>query len=300
LGNCVFNLTARNFNPDVGRAGKITIVEAEELVEPGMIHPDEIHLPGIFVNRIIKANKERKKPIEKLVTQESMESGKGGNKEIIARRVANLLEDGMYVNLGIGLPTLSITYLNPSKHVMFQSENGLLGMGKYPLIPESADPDLINAGKETVTCQVGASTFSSSESFGIVRGSHLDMTILGGMEVSQEGDLANWIIPGKMVKGMGGAMDLVSANSKVVVCMEHTAKGNKKIFKKCSLPLTGKQVVDVLVTELGVFEFGTDGMVMTEISDLTTIEEVKRLTDAEFKVSPSLSSMQKNSSTINK
>lgn len=149
-----------------------------------------------------------------------------------------------------------------------------------------------------MTCQTGASTFSSSDSFGIVRGSHLDMTILGGMEVSEEGDLANWIIPGKMVKGMGGAMDLVSAESTVIVCMEHTAKGNKKILRKCSLPITGRRVVDVLITELGVFEFGPNGMVLTEISDTTTLEKLKELTDAHFVVSPTLSSMEANSSNI--
>lgn len=186
--------------------------------------------------------------------------------------------------------------MDPKTNVVFQSENGLLGMGDHPLIPDLADPDLINAGKETVTCNIGASTFSSSESFGIIRGSHLDMTVLGGMEVSETGDLANWIIPGKVVKGMGGAMDLVSAESKVVVCMEHTAKGNKKILSKCTLPLTGKGVVDVLITELGVFEFINGKMIMTEISDLTTLEEVKSLTEAKFEVSQSLSSMQMNMS----
>lgn len=167
------------------------------------------------------------------------------------------------------------------------------------MIKDFADPDLINAGKESITCQVGASTFSSSESFGIIRGSHLDMTILGGMEVSQNGDLANWIIPGKMVKGMGGAMDLVSADSKVVVCMEHTAKGSKKILKQCTLPLTGKGVVDLLITELGLFEFTNEGMILKEMSEKTSLEELRSLTEAEFKVCASLSSLENNCSKFN-
>jgi len=195
----------------------------------------------------------------------------------------------MYVNLGIGIPTLCSNFMEPGVTINLQSENGILGMGPFPQEAD-IDPDLINAGKQTVTVIPGASYFSSSQSFAMIRGGKMDMSILGGMEVSARGDLANWIIPGKMVKGMGGAMDLVSGSKKVIVTMEHTAKGNEKIFDECKLPITGKEVVDMLITDMAVFEFDkvTRQMTLLEIAENTTLEEVRTNTGCEFQVADNL------------
>ncbi|KAG6580141.1 3-oxoacid CoA transferase 1 [Phytophthora cinnamomi] len=292
-GNLVFKGTARNFNVDAAKAGKITIAEVEELVQPGDIHPDEVHLPGIYVQRVFKANSSEKR-IEKLTLANAKKSQHkiSPDRERIIRRAAKELKDGMYVNLGIGLPTLASNYVPDGVKVILQSENGLLGMGPYPNEGKQ-DPDLINAGKETVTFLPGSSTFSSSESFAMIRGGHVQLTILGALQVAENGDLANWIIPGKMVKGMGGAMDLVGSGNRVVVTMEHNAKGGaKKILKSCSLPLTGKSVVNTIITELGVFDVVPGkGLVLVEIAPTTTVEEIRERTEAPFTVSPDLKSM---------
>lgn len=204
-------------------------------------------------------------------------------REAIIKRAAKELKEGMYVNLGIGLPTLVANEVS-GMNIVFQSENGLLGIGAYPL-EGGVDADLINAGKETVTVVPGASFFNSADSFAMIRGGHIDLAILGGMEVSQNGDLANWMIPKKLIKGMGGAMDLVHGAKKVIVIMEHCNKyGESKVKKECSLPLTGKGVVHQLITDLAVFEFSNNAMKLVELQEGVNLDQVKEKTEAEFEV----------------
>lgn len=210
----------------------------------------------------------------------------------LAQRAAQELRDGFTVNLGIGIPTLVANFIPESMDVVLQSENGMLGMGPFPFDDE-VDPDLINAGKQTITEIPGTSYFSSADSFAMIRGGHIDLTILGAMEVSQEGDLANWMIPGKMVKGMGGAMDLVAGTKRVVVVMEHTNKaGDSKILKECSLPLTGKKVVNMILTDLGVFEVTPTGLELVEIAPDVTLEDLTAKTEAAFRVREPLATVK--------
>ena len=200
-------------------------------------------------------------------------------RERIVRRIARELRDGFYVNLGIGIPTLLANHVPPGMEVILQSENGMLGVGPFPLDSE-VDPDLINAGKETISELAGSCYFSSADSFAMIRGGHVDLTVLGALQVDEKGTLANWAVPGKMLKGMGGAMDLVAGAKRVFVAMEHATKdGKPKILKKCSLPLTGVEVVDYVVTELAVMEVTPDGLVLREIAADTTVEQLQALTE---------------------
>lgn len=206
------------------------------------------------------------------------------SRELIARRAEKEIANGDYVNLGIGMPTLVANYISPDKTVVLQSENGLLGIGPFPT-EEEVDPDLINAGKETVTASTGAAYFNSAESFAMIRGGHIDVAILGGMEVSEKGDLANWMIPGKVIKGMGGAMDLVHGAKKIIVIMDHVSKkGEPKIKKQCDLPLTGKQVVDKIITERGLIEVTPDGLVLKEVFEGYTVQEIVESTGADLTI----------------
>ena len=208
-------------------------------------------------------------------------------RERIIKRIARELRDGFYVNLGIGMPTLVANYVPPGMDVILQSENGMLGIGPYP-VEGAEDADLINAGKETITEIKGTAYFSSADSFAMIRGGHIDLSILGAMEVAENGDLANWMIPGKMVKGMGGAMDLVAGVKRVIVTMEHVSKdGQSKLLDKCTLPLTGRRVVDMVISELGVFSIdkkGAGGVTLIELADGVTVDEVKTKTKAKLSI----------------
>ncbi|CDM36966.1 hypothetical protein DTO013E5_7137 [Penicillium roqueforti] len=299
LGNCLFRHTANNFNGAMGRNAKMTIVEAEHIVEPGEIDPAAVHLPGIYVKRVIQSTfptQIEKYTYAKEEGADTAALGKGetaNKRERIVRRAAKEFKNGMYANLGIGMPVLASNFVDPSIEVVLQSENGVLGLGPYPKKGEE-DPDVINAGKETVTLKAGASCFGSDESFAMIRAGRVDMTVLGAMQVSAKGDLANWMVPGK-IKGFGGAMDLVSNPSatRVVVTMEHTdKKGNPKIVKTCEFPLTGPACVSRIITELGVFDVDTtSGLTLIEIADGVTVDEIKAKTDAPFKVADDLKPM---------
>jgi 3-oxoacid CoA-transferase subunit B len=212
-------------------------------------------------------------------------------RERIVKRIAKELRDGFYVNLGIGMPTLVANYVPPGMEVILQSENGMLGVGAFPFEGQE-DADLINAGKETVTEIPGTTYFSSADSFAMIRGGHIDLSVLGAMEVDEEGNLANWMIPGKMVKGMGGAMDLVAGARRVVIAMEHTTReGASKILKKCTLPLTGMKVVDTIVTEMAFIKVTPKGLVLEEVAPGLTAEDVQKATEARLIVSPNLKVM---------
>jgi len=213
-------------------------------------------------------------------------------RELIVRRAARELRDGYYVNLGIGMPTLVANYVPAGMEVILQSENGMLGIGPFP-IAGSEDADLINAGKETVTELPGTSFFSSADSFAMIRGGHIDLSILGAMEVDQEGNLANWMVPGKVVKGMGGAMDLVASARRVIVAMEHTTKsGESKLLKKCTLPITGLRVVDTVITELGFFRLTAEGIRLEELAPGATVEQVRKATAADLQIAQGVKTWQ--------
>lgn len=295
VGNLVFRYTANNYNGVMARNAKLTIVEAEEIVPVGSLSPNAVHVPGVYVDRIVKAAEPKSIEVTKLAPSAADQQKTGDSKKAaldwrhkIAKRAAREIGDGFYINLGVGVPTIIPEYLDPKVTVWVESENGILGMGPYPTA-DQVDADIINAGKETATLLPGASTFDSAESFNMIRGGHMDVTCLGAMQVSQAGDIANFMIPGKLVKGIGGAMDLVSNpdKTKVIATMQHVSKdGTPKIVSECTLPLTGARTVSMIVTDLAVFKVDrvAGELTLTDIAEGVTLDELRAKTACDFRV----------------
>ncbi|MGO4957608.1 3-oxoacid CoA-transferase [Luteococcus sp. Sow4_B9] len=299
-GNLVFRLTAQNMNPPVAMCGQITVAEVEELVEVGELRPEEIHVQGIFVDRVLVLTPEQaadkvaeriitrspepedNEPHRALVATDADGKEMGWTRAGIAARAAKELKDGSYVNLGVGMPTMIPDYLPEDVQVVFQSENGLLKFGPFPL-PEEVDADLINASKQTTTLAAGGSTFDSVRSFDMIRGKHVNTAVLGALQVSEKGDIANWGIQGRKTNGMGGAMDLVKGAQRVIAIMEHVNnEGELRVLKECVYPLTGPRCIDLIVTNLCVLEVTERGLVLVELAPGVSEEKVRELTEPEL------------------
>lgn len=309
MGNVQFRYAASNFGPTFAKNAKLTIIEAEEIVPVGSLDPNFIHVPSIFVNKIVQASEPKQIEVRTLREEKTSSSSASeaepqdeakkaakARRNAIVTRAAKELQNGEYVNLGVGIPSLVPNHLPEGVSVVLHSENGILGMGPYPTEAE-LDSDLVNAGKETVTLLPGGATFDSCESFGMIRGGHVDVTMLGALQVASNGDLANYAIPGKLMKGMGGAMDLVSSpdHTKVVVLTDHVDKnGRSKVVQRTKLPLTGSRCISRIITDLAVFdvdrfvEGNGSGLTLVELQPGVTLQEVKDKTDAEFKIADGL------------
>jgi 3-oxoacid CoA-transferase len=283
-------MAARNFNEDMATAAKIVIAEVDEIVEVGDLDPNTVHTPSCYVDYIVQTDTKHK-PIENLVLDDgtTLKIDSNPSRIAIAKRVAQEVHDGMTINMGIGIPTLVPYFIDRGKDVVIHSENGILGVKGNPR-PGEEDGDLINASKESVTVELGATFFSSSDSFGMIRGGHVDLTILGGMQVSATRDVANWYAPGYILKGMGGAMDLISGGTDAIIAMEHNTKdGKSKIVEKCDLPLTGENCCSKVITEKAVFDFSINGRItLIEIAQGYTLDDIRACTDAKFEISPTL------------
>lgn len=298
-GNLIFKKSARNFSPMMAMAAKTTIAEVEILVEAGELDPDEVHVPGIFVQRIFQGAK-FDNPLEKVTLAQPEGAGGGAltpavkplSRRQMAWRAAQILPDGGYVNLGIGVPTLVADYLPTERGIRLHSENGVLGVGPYPT-EEQVEYYLINAGKETITLNPGASTFDSSMSFAMIRGGHLDWAILGALQVSQKGDLANWMIPGEKVNGMGGAMDLAAGAKNTMILTTHTDKNGKpKLVADCEFPLTAPGTVNKVVTDLAVITIDEGGFLVEEMLEGMSREELQSKTGAPLRFAEELKSLK--------
>lgn len=294
-GNLVFRRSARNFSPMMGMAAKVTIAEVEQLVPAGEIDPDEVHLPGVFVQKIF-CGKTFDNPLEKVTLAQPEGSGGGEvrpakkplSRRQMAWRAAQLLPDGGYVNLGIGVPTLVADYLPAERGIRLHSENGVMGVGPYPT-EDQVEYYLINAGKETITLNPGASIFDSATSFAMIRGGHLDWAILGALQVSQKGDLANWMIPGQKVNGMGGAMDLARGAKNTMILTTHTdKKGTPKLVAECQFPLTAPSTVTKVVTDLAVITIDKEGFLVEEMIEGITRDELQAKTGAPLRFAAEL------------